>query len=166
MRDTFIHQKEAPSAQPFGGAAEQDGVTALQASVADVMITSAPAVPPWITVRAARRVAELKASAHLLLEENGRLLGLLRTGDLAAASDDDPVAAWASQAALFVGPNTPVERARQMMLKNATSCLPVVAGAFLVGLVTRDGVERALARPAGAHRREGKRRRRTRRAAA
>ena len=169
MSDTFI-QEQATATQPFGGSAEQDGVQdgaiEAQASVVDVMITSAPAVPPWIPVRAARQVAELKATAHLLVEENGRLLGLVRMSDLGSASDDEPIAAWSSSAAVFVGPHTSVARAREMMLKNATSCLPVIAGAFLVGLVTRDGVERALARPASAHRREAKRRRRTRHAAA
>jgi hypothetical protein len=165
MRDTFIQENATP-AQPFGGSAEQDGVSAAQINVADVMITSVPAVPPWIPVRAARRVAELKGTAHLLLEENGCLLGLARMSELGAASDDDPIAAWSSSAAAFVGPHTSVARTREMMLKNATTCLPVIAGAFLIGLVTRDAVERALARPAGAHRRDGKRRRRNRHAAA
>jgi CBS domain-containing protein len=146
--------------QPFGGDAEQAAMSERMAepAVAAAMITAVPAVPPWITVKAARQVAALKSAAHLLVEEEGRLMGLVSVRDLDRAGDDDPVAAWSCSPALFVGPGTGAARACEMMAKNRVACLPVIAGAFLVGVVTRQALERALARPSVSGGRSGKRR--------
>ena len=112
----------------------------------EIMTTAAATVPPWITVAAARRVATMKAVDHLLVAEDGRLMGLVSTLDLDAAPPEDTVGACARRPPLCLDPSAPAERARHVMVKNRLGALPVVAGCMLVGLVTRDAVERALAR--------------------
>jgi CBS domain-containing protein len=112
--------------------------------VFDVMTASTAAVPSWLSVAAARKIAVLKAVDHLLVEQDGRLTGIVSGIELDAASDEAPVGALAKALSPSVRPTTPLARARDLMLKNGVGCLPVSAGAWLLGLVTRDAIERAL----------------------
>jgi CBS domain-containing protein len=112
--------------------------------VFDVMRAATAAVPSWLPVAAARKVAVLKAVDHLLVEQDGRLTGIVSGIDMDAASDETAVGALAKSLSLSVRPTTPLARARGLMLKNGVGYLPVVAGAWLIGVVTRDAVERAL----------------------
>src|SRR4029078_7737777 len=57
--------------------------------IADVTIRSAPVVPLKWSVGAARKVARLKSSTVVLVEEAGRLVGLLDERALATAADDE-----------------------------------------------------------------------------
>jgi hypothetical protein len=98
--------------------------------VFDVMTASTAAVPSWLSVAAARKI--------------GRLTGIVSGIELDAASDEAPVGALAKALSPSVRPTTPLARARDLMLKNGVGCLPVSAGAWLLGLVTRDAIERAL----------------------
>jgi CBS domain-containing protein len=52
--------------------------------------------------------------------------------------------------ALTVSPSATVDRARELMVKHQLTVLPVVAGMFVVGSVSRHAVERALAGRASA----------------
>jgi CBS domain-containing protein len=113
-----------------------------------ILSTRVAAVPATITIGAARKVAALKGADDLLVEEGGRLIGILCGTDLTAAPDQDLVAAWSRRPVTWVHPMTPVMRARELMLKTGLSCLPVLAGTWLVGVVTRDAIERAVGRPA------------------
>jgi CBS domain-containing protein len=112
--------------------------------VCDVMSAGVPAVPPWLSVEAARKVAALKAVDHLLVEQEGRLTGIVSGIDLDAASGETSVGALARPLTPSARPTTPLARARDLMRENGVGCLPVFAGVWLVGLVTRDAVERAL----------------------
>jgi hypothetical protein len=42
-----------------------------------------------------------------------------------------------SSPVLCIGPDTTLEEAAQIMCEQGVSCLPVVTGAFLVGIITR-----------------------------
>jgi CBS domain-containing protein len=127
---------------------EFDGAEPAEITVGDVMTTRAAAVPPWISVEAARKVAALKSVDHLLVEQSGRLVGIVSGIDLEAAEAEDRVGSLAQGLTVCVRPLTPLERARDLMLKHRLVCLPVFAGTWLLGLVTHDAVERGLrARP-------------------
>lgn len=118
--------------------------------MAEIMSTDLAAIPPWISMDAARKIAALKKAEHLLVEDQGQLVGVVSGADLVSAPAADTVGAWTTLARISVTPMTSVARARHLMTKNRLPCLPVLAGAFLVGLVTRDAVERAIARAARA----------------
>src|SRR4030095_15948912 len=95
-------------------------------------------------VAAARKIAALRAVDHLLVEQSGRLLGIVSGIDLEAARDDDAVGALGRPLSSTPRPEPPLERARDLMTKGRVGCLPVFAGVWLIGIVTRDAVERAL----------------------
>jgi CBS domain-containing protein len=116
--------------------------------MAEIMTTELAAIPSWISMAAARKIAALKKAEHLLVEDHGQLVGVVSGSDMLAAPGDDTVGAWTMRARISVSPMTPIARARHLMAKNRLPCLPVLAGAFLVGLVTREAVERAIARAA------------------
>jgi signal-transduction protein with cAMP-binding, CBS, and nucleotidyltransferase domain len=117
--------------------------------VGDVMTVALPTVPPWITMGAARRVAALKRIGLLLVADGQRMIGFLGPSVLAEAPDGDLVSAWTGRGVASVTPWTRVADARETMLKNRINCLPVLAGAFLIGVVTRDSLERTLVRDSG-----------------
>jgi len=114
-------------------------------TVGDVMTTALAAVPAWMSMRDARKIAALKCVDHLVVEEEGRLIGLLAGADLAGAPDDEPAGAWMIHPANSMAPTASALRARHIMLKHGVACLAVLAGSLLIGIVTRDAVERALA---------------------
>jgi len=118
--------------------------------IADVGIRSAPVLPLRLTVGAARKVARLKSSAVVLVEEAGRLVGFLDERTLATSADDEPIARRLRPILFTLNPAVTAVRARELFVKQSVSALPVAAGAFLIGVVARADLERALAAGAAA----------------
>jgi CBS domain-containing protein len=115
-------------------------------AVAEVMTVGAVAVPPWITVGAARRVAALKRVQQMMVEQDGRWLGTICSPDLDDAAERELVSARMRRPTTFVDPTTPAAQALRLLDRDGVDWLPVVAGALLVGLVTREALQRAVAR--------------------
>jgi CBS domain-containing protein len=113
--------------------------------IADVTIRSAPVVPLGLNVGAARKVARLKSSAVVLVEEAGALVGLLDERALTTAGDDEPIAQRLRPILFSLQPTATAARAKELFVKQNVTALPVAAGAFLLGVVSRGDVERALA---------------------
>jgi CBS domain-containing protein len=140
-----------PEMVPDGGGPLFEGTDGQPSG--ELMTQAVATVPPWISMAAARKVAALKSAELLLVAEEDRLLGFVIVSELGDAPDEDKVSARLRGAdalrgwrALSVTPATPAARARQIMLKNRLACLPVLAGSFVVGAITRDAIERAAAR--------------------
>ena len=114
--------------------------------IADLPIRSIPALPAHLSMTAARKVAALKRAAALSVEIGGCLLGLVDERALAEAAGDAEIGAVARpiDLALSLHPTTSALRARELFLLSRAAELPVVAGAFLLGVVSRADVERAL----------------------
>ena len=93
---------------------------------------------------AARKIAELKRAAVLFVERDGQLVGILDERVLVEAPDDAEIAARMRPIGLCLRPTTSAARARELFVRAGTSALPVAAGAFLLGAVSRADVERAL----------------------
>jgi Mg/Co/Ni transporter MgtE len=72
--------------------------------------------------------------------ENGTLAGIICKEDLRLASRDSLVGECMSSPVLCIGPETTLDEAAQIMVEHDVTCLPVVTGAFLVGMVTRDAL--------------------------
>jgi CBS domain-containing protein len=114
--------------------------------VADLMGKVSPVVPSHLPVWAARKIAQLKKAPAIFVEAEGRLLGVVETRALGDAPDGDLLSAHLQLMSLSVQPTTSLERARELLLRQQVSCLPVAAGMFLVGTISRADVERALAK--------------------
>lgn len=93
---------------------------------------------------AARKIAELKRAAVLFVERDGQLVGILDERVLVEAPDDAEIAGRMRPIGLCLRPTTSAARARELFVRAGTSALPVAAGAFLLGAVSRADVERAL----------------------
>jgi CBS domain-containing protein len=114
--------------------------------IGDLPIRSVPIVPAHLSMTAARKIAELKRAVVLFVERDGRLVGILDERALVEAPDDCEIAARMRPIGLCLRPTTSAARARELFLRARTSALPVAAGAFLLGSVSRADVERALSR--------------------
>jgi CBS domain-containing protein len=106
-------------------------------SVAEVMGTELYTLTPDTVVASAKRLAFDNGIDHLLVLDNGTLTGIVCKGDLRTAARNALVADCMSSPVLCIGPETTLEEAAQIMFDQHVSCLPVVTGAFLVGIITR-----------------------------
>jgi CBS domain-containing protein len=129
---------------PMGDAQTED------LRVIDVMGKPQPIVPSHILMGAARKIACLKSVDALIVEDKGSLVGFLDARSLRDAPDHQRVDACVEPLQLFLAPTTTVAEARALLVKSGASSLPVVAGPFLIGSVSREAVERSFSRaPAG-----------------
>jgi CBS domain-containing protein len=122
--------------------------------VGDLPARTVPAVPEHLTMAAARKIAALKRVGLLFVEREGRLVGIIDERVLAEAADDTAVGAVMGPVGTCLHPAMAIARARDLFSLSGQSMLPVSAGVFLLGAVTRAEVEQALA-----HAREGSRKR-------
>jgi CBS domain-containing protein len=106
--------------------------------VAEVMGTELYTLTPDTVVASAKRLARDNGIKHLLVLENGTLTGIVCGDDLFAAARDALVGECMSSPVLCIGPDTTLQDAVDIMAENDISCLPVVTGAFLVGMITMD----------------------------
>lgn len=114
--------------------------TVLDASccVAEVMGTELFTLTPDTVVESALRLAAQKRIRHFLVVEEGSLTGIVAQTDLRRAREGTLIAECMSTPVLCIGPETTVREAADIMSENEVGCLPVVTGAFLVGVVTWD----------------------------
>ena len=114
----------------------------------DTFMTGPAAIVPWqLSVSAARKVAALRPMGLLLVEADGVLVGMVDGRALDGAADTDPVTACMKSLRFGVRPTMTVARARELLILHRLTALPVVVGRFLVGTISRQAVERAIARP-------------------
>jgi CBS domain-containing protein len=126
------------------GAAELSGGESCVPRVGDLPIRAVPIIPAHLSMAAARKIAELKRATVLFVERDGRLMGTLDEHALVEAPDQAEVAGCLRTIELCLGPSTTAERAHELFIRSCTTALPVTAGAFLLGAISRADVERAL----------------------
>jgi CBS domain-containing protein len=126
------------------GDIELSGGESCVPRVGDLPIRAVPVIPSHLSMAAARKIAELKRAAVLLVERDGQLMGTLDEHALIEAPDDAEVAGWLRTIELCLRPTTTAERAQELFVRSRTTALPVAAGAFLLGAISRADVERAL----------------------
>jgi predicted transcriptional regulator len=110
--------------------------------VAEVMGTELFTLTPDTVVGSALRLAAVKRIHHFLVIEDGSLTGIVCHADLQQARNSALVGECMSSPVLCIGPETTLKEAADIMQENAVGCLPVVTGAFLVGVITRDKLVR------------------------
>jgi H+/Cl- antiporter ClcA/CBS domain-containing protein len=116
--------------------------------VRDVMSREVETLPAAATVGEARRRFETgRHGAYPLVDEQGRCVGIVSRGDVlrapGQAPDEAPVSEIASRDVVAVAPGDTVHRALQRMLEEGVEHLPVIDGAWLIGICTRTDVLRA-----------------------
>jgi predicted transcriptional regulator len=98
---------------------------------------------PDTVVASAQRLALDNGIEHLLVLDNGTLTGIVCSEDLRTAARDALVGECMSSPVLCIGPDTTLRDAVDIMAENNIGCLPVVTGAFLVGMVTLEALATA-----------------------
>ena len=126
------------------GAGELSGGESCVPRVGDLPIRALPIIPAHLSMAAARKIAELKRATVLFVERDGRLMGTLDEHALVDAPDEAEVSGCLRMIELCLGPSTTAERAQELFIRSCTTALPVAAGAFLLGAISRADVERAL----------------------
>ena len=116
---------------------DADTLDADTCCVAEVMGTEIITLPSDTVVASARRVVKEKGAQQALVMDEGTLAGIVCRSDLQNADLDAPVATCMSSPVICVPPDTSLRDAADIMDANDLECLPVVTGAFLVGIVTR-----------------------------
>ena len=111
--------------------------------VAEIMGTELYTLTPDTVVASAKRLARENGIEHLLVLDNGTLTGIVCGEDLRSAARDALVGECMSSPVLCVGPDTTLQDAVEIMAENDIGCLPVVTGAFLVGMVTMEALTSA-----------------------
>ena len=113
--------------------------------VGDLLVRRLPVVPAHLSMAAARKVALLKRSTLLLVERDEHIVGTIDERALAADHDLTAVSAAMRPLSTCLRPSTPVSEAREQFIRARAAVLPVVAGGFILGAVTRSDVEHARA---------------------
>ena len=111
--------------------------------VADCMTRPATGISASAPVRAAEEIMAQHQLNHLLVFDDRRLVGVLCACDLRTAPGEAPVERFMASPPMVVLPTAPVESAATMLAEAHIGCLPVVAGARVVGIVTRGDLRRA-----------------------
>lgn len=93
---------------------------------------------PDTVVGSALRLASTRRIQHFLVIDDGSLTGIVCQNDLRSARANTLVGSCMKSPVLCIGPDTTVRDAAEIMEQNEVGCLPVVTGAFLVGMITRD----------------------------
>jgi CBS domain-containing protein len=112
--------------------------------VAELPLAPAPVIPAHLRLAAARKIAELKGSPILLVEGDGALAGILDEHKLLATADDVQAGDAMRPLDVCLAATTSLARARELFLRTGSAALPVAAGAFLLGVVTRAAIDGAL----------------------
>jgi len=111
----------------------------------DLMGDPPPIVPAHLTMAAARKIARLKSADLLLVEDSGQMVGVIDGYTLEAAEPNAVVSDGMKPVAPFLRPDNSAHRARDLLARHSLPALLVTVGRFVVGVVSRAAIERALA---------------------
>jgi CBS domain-containing protein len=111
--------------------------------VGDVPMRRIPVIAAHLPISAARKIATLKGIALLLVELDDQIVGIIEESVLAAADDETPAGEVMKPLGRCLRPSMSVAQARELFIAARATVLPVIAGGFVLGAVTRADVERA-----------------------
>jgi hypothetical protein len=110
--------------------------------VGDLPMRRIPVVPARLPMTAVRKIATLKGITLLLVERGEQIVGTVDGGALVAAADDTPAATAMTPLMRWLRPAMSVAEACEVFICARATILPVIAGGFVLGAVTRADVER------------------------
>jgi CBS domain-containing protein len=118
--------------------------------VRDVMTESVPVAEPHCSVREVAELMRDHGVGSVVVVERGRPVGFITDRDLAVCviaegrDHSDPVSDHASTPVIKVYPDTEVDEAAHLMIRQGVRRLVVVESGFLVGVVTLDDLASRL----------------------
>jgi acetoin utilization protein AcuB len=118
--------------------------------VEQIMQSKLVTVTPETSAGEARRLVRQRGIRHVLVVDHDRLAGIVSDRDLKGAPGDPPVSEIMTRAVITAAPNTPVEEAGRLMVRDKISALPVTLEDRLVGIVTETDVLQLFVRALGA----------------
>jgi acetoin utilization protein AcuB len=108
--------------------------------VQDIMTTSVRSIPPNLGTAAARHTMRSARVRHLVVIEDGRVIGILSQRDLGGVRDESLPAGTVQDVmqshVVVAAPETTIRAAANLLRGHNIGCLPVVDGKKLVGIVT------------------------------
>jgi CBS domain-containing protein len=116
--------------------------------VSEAMNRSVVAVAPDATLAEATTLVRSSGAEHVLVMDEGTLVGILCAAELRGAAEGDAVRARMSVAVMTVRPDAPVEDAALTMAEVGAGCLPVAVGGLILGTMSGEEFARVgLAEP-------------------
>jgi acetoin utilization protein AcuB len=109
--------------------------------VQDVMTRSVKTISPDETADAAYETMRMRRIHHLVVVENGQMVGVLSDRDLgsqggAAVRKGQAVRELMTAGVVSVPPDTPMRKVANLLRGRSIGCVPVVEGERVVGIVT------------------------------
>ncbi|HUP62368.1 MAG TPA: CBS domain-containing protein [Thermoanaerobaculia bacterium] len=114
--------------------------------IQDVMSEDVVIIAPATEIDAAKETLRVNEIGHLVVMQGKRVVGVLAEKDLALETDHKPVSSVMSRNVVTIEPSATLRHAAGIMLGRAVGCLPVIAHAQLVGIVTTSDLLEALAK--------------------
>jgi CBS domain-containing protein len=108
--------------------------------VSEVMGTDLFTLTPDTVVASAQRLAFDTGVTHMLVLDGASLAGIVCEEDLRTAERDALVGELMRSPVLCIAPETTLDEAAELMEEHDVSCLPVVEGTALLGMVTREAL--------------------------
>lgn len=112
------------------------------AHVGDMPMRRIPVVPAHLPMSGARKIAALKGIGVLLVEREEQIVGTVDENALTAAADQTTAVTAMRPLGLCLRPAMSVAQARDVFVRARATVLPVIAGGFVLGAVTRADLER------------------------
>lgn len=111
----------------------------------DIMTREVTTVNPDLTIHElAKTFAQHNISGAPVIDENGKLIGVVSDGDI-LSKKGERVGSLMSKQIISVAEDVPVETIADLMVANRINRVPVVNGEKLVGIVSRADIIRAIA---------------------
>ncbi len=116
--------------------------------VQDIMTTSVRSIPPNLDTAAARHTMKSARVRHLVVVDDGRVIGVLSQRDLGGTREESLPAGTVQSVmrshVVVAAPETSVREAANLLRGHDIGCLPVVEGKKLVGIVTTSDLLRMI----------------------
>lgn len=110
--------------------------------VSDAMNRAVVTVEPDDLVHAAAALARATGTEHLLVVDEGTLVGILCACDLGAADPAERVSDRMTVPVVTVRPDTTLEEVAETIEECAVGCVPVAVGGLILGTVSNEELAR------------------------
>jgi acetoin utilization protein AcuB len=163
----YFEREEATKSQVLRSKTER-GITVKRAKggrimyVRDIMSTNVKTVVPNAQLPELRQTLEKHGFRHLIVRDHGRVVGVVTDRDIKRAlpSDATSLSRWEiplllekttakelmKHPVITVLEDAPISYAARLMLEEGVSCLPVLFGDELHGIITSSDILRAVAK--------------------
>ena len=120
--------------------------------VSEAMNRAVVTVEPDDLVHAAAILARATGAEHLLVVDEGTLVGILCACDLRAAAPGERVSDRMTVPVVTVRPDTTLEEVAETIEECAVGCVPVAVGGLILGTVSNEELARCGMAPPHPHR--------------